>query len=135
MRGYIPVTPKEIEEFASAGTFRFSHAYVMTTDYQRENVEEDHEELEFQLSYSAALESRERLQSQNGFVLALDLELSQLGIENEDTIQLTADLRWSQVESVLVAESEEEELTWFAGQEVETQLPIWLKGGLINGTA
>lgn len=129
------MTPKEIEEFANVEVLRFPHAYVMTTNYQRENIDEDHEELEFQLSYLAALESKQRLQSQYGFVLALDLELSQLGIEYEDTIELIADLRWNQVESVLVAESEDEELTWFARQEVETQLPIWLKGGQISGSA
>jgi hypothetical protein len=135
MRGYIPVTPIEIEEFSTAGFLRSPHAYAMTASFQRENVDEDHEELEFQLSFRAALESRRRLQLDVGYVVALDLEVNQLGVERDDTIELVADLRWTQVESILVSDSEEEELTWFARQEVETQLAEWLRAGKRNGAS
>lgn len=126
MRGYLPVSPIEIEEFSSSGSFRCPYAYVMTSNFQRENVEEDHEELEFQLSYLAAQKSRQGNGLGAGFVIALDLEEAQLGSEGAETIGLSAELRWDQVESVLVSDSDEEELTWYARQEVDTQLPGWL---------
>jgi hypothetical protein len=135
MRGYIPVVPTEIDEFASAGIFRPPHAFAMTSNFQRDNVGEDHEELEFRLSYLAALDSRERLGFEVGYVLALDLEESQLGNEFGDTIELIAEVRWSQVESILLLESEEDELTWFARQEVEGELPRWLRMAVRDGAS
>lgn len=134
MRGYLPVTPIEIQEFAASGICLAPYAYVMTSNVQRENADEDHEEIEFQLSYLAALDSRRRGMSVAGFALAIDLEIAQLGIEGDETIELVGKIRWNQVESVLVAESEDEELTWFASQEVRTQLPFWLEVRTSDGS-
>ncbi len=135
MRGYLPIKPTEIGEFASSGIFLAPYAYVMTSTVQSENIDEDQEEIEFQLSYRAALDSRRRNTSDSGFALAIDFEITQLGIEKGDTIELVSEIRWNQVESILVAESEEEELTWFASQEVEGQLPTWLGAWRSDGSA
>lgn len=135
MRGYLPVKPTEIRDFLSSGILHAPYGYVMTSAVQRENIDEDQEEIEFQMSYRAALDSRRRSARESGFALAIDFEMAQLGVEKGETIELVGELRWDQVESVLVAESDEEELTWFASQEAEAQLPVWLELRTSDGSA
>jgi hypothetical protein len=134
MRAYVSVTPQQIEQFYLAGTLRFPFAFALTPLYSKSNLGADDEEMEFELSYMAAAAARSNQDSVDGygFVLAVDLGESQKGQELAETVELIADLSWSQVESVLVAESEEPELTWFAAQEVATQLPDWLSKQRLN---
>ncbi len=128
MRAYIAVSPQEIEIFSTTGKFHFPSAYALTPQFSKDNSGADEEEMEFELSYLAAQSSRSRLSrvDESGFVLAVDLGESQKGAEHSETVELVTDLEWSQVASILVAHSEELELTWFAAQEVKEVLPKWL---------
>ena len=128
MRVYVPVSPEQIDRFAHDGAIRFPTAFALTPLYSKANLGADEEEMEFELSCLAAQESRETLGRSDGygFALAVDIGESQKGEEFAQTVDLVSDLQWSQVESVLVAESAELELTWYATQEVVTQLPLWL---------
>jgi len=128
MRAYIPVVPSQIEVLLREGRFRFPQAFVTTRLFFEENSEVDEEEREFELSLLAAQESREIQKSQesNGYVLAVNLTSVQSGNESGFQVALLSELEWSQVDAVLIAQSEEEELTWFASQEVQDNLPSWL---------
>jgi hypothetical protein len=128
MRAYIPVAPEEIERFAREGNFRFASAYALTPLFSKANLGADEEEMEFELSYLAAQASKVRLarEDENGFALAVDLLESQKGAELEETVELVTALDWLQVDSLLVAHSEEDELTWYGAQEVPEELAKWL---------
>lgn len=72
--------------------------------------------------------SRQRQSSDDalGFVLAVDLEKGQAGNLEGDQVWLLSNLSLKQVQSLLVAESNEVELSWFAPQEIANYLPNWL---------
>ena len=128
MRAYIPVVPSQIEVLLREGRFRFAQAFVTTRLFFEENSEVDEEEREFELSLLAAQASREIQESQesNGYVLAVNLTSVQSGSESGSQVELLSEIEWSQVDAVLIAQSEEGELTWFASQEVQDNLPSWL---------
>lgn len=128
MRAYLSVTPQELTEFLNKGTLNFPSAFALTPTFLEQNDDEDEEELEFELSWLAAQESRSRQGSSEalGFVLAVDLNDDQLGEEADNQVKLLSEISWRQVESALIAESDETELTWFASQEIPTYLPRWL---------
>ena len=128
MRAYIPVVPSQIEVLLREGRFRFAQAFVTTRLFFEENSEVDEEEREFELSLLAAQASREIQESQesNGYVLAVNLTSVQSGSESGFQVEVLSEIEWSQVDAVLIAQSEEEELTWFASQEVQDNLPSWL---------
>jgi len=127
MRAYIAVTTEELSALVERGQFPFGSAFVLTTEFAQANSELDEEELEFQLSWIAAQASRNEGEASQslGFVLAVDLSNSQIGNSIGEQVELLAEIMWSQVESVLVSESEEPELTWYASQELAIYLPAW----------
>ena len=131
MRGYIAVTPELIGQFQSAGKFHFESAFITTRAFFEDNPEVDEEEREFDLSWLAAVESREIQGSDEllGFVLAVDITSAQAGEEIGYQIQLQSPLDWSQIESLLVAESSDAELTWYASQEISENLAGWIGAG------
>ncbi len=130
MRAYYPVTPQRLQVFLTSGSLQAERAFVVDQQLQGFDGEngDDEEELEFQASWAAATRSRE-IQGDSakfGLVLALDLEPEQIGVVQADEVGLLTDLSWSQVQSLLVSESAEIELSWFAPQEIATYLPQWL---------
>ena len=127
MRGYVALTPKELQDFINSGTFDTPSAFVASIDLE-ENLDVDQEELEFEMSWLAAQESRGKqdLPEARGFVLAVDLVNDQVGEKKENQVSLLSPISWSQVESLLLSESDEPELSWFAAQEIPTYLPQWL---------
>lgn len=128
MRGYLAVTPAVLGEFLGRGSYRFKSAFVTTRTFFEENSEVDEEEREFELSWLAALDSRAQQGSDGncGFVLAVDLLGAQTGNEIRNQIELLGDISWSQVESLLVAETDEPELTWYASQEIAEHIRHWM---------
>lgn len=115
-------------DFFEHGIYRFKTAYVTTRTFFHENSEVDEEEREFELSWLAAQDSREQ-QGTNGslgFVLAVDLGSAQTGSEVGNQIELTSEISWPQVESLLIAESAESELTWYASQEIAEHIQQWI---------
>ncbi|MDP1712017.1 MAG: hypothetical protein Q8K86_06120 [Candidatus Nanopelagicaceae bacterium] len=127
MRAYLAVTTAELSALLEKGLFPFRSAFILTTEFAQANPELDEEELEFQLSWIAAQTSRNGGEASHslGFVLAVDLANNQIGDTVGEQIELLSEISWSQVESVLVSESEEPELTWYASQELATYLPAW----------
>lgn len=130
MRAYLPVTPQGLQAFLTSGTFHTDRAFVVDQSSLESNgaTADDQEELEFEVSWHSAEKSRE-IQGGSapfGFVLAVDLEPGQTRVAQADEVALLSDISWSQVQSLLVSESEEPELSWFAPQEVATYLPQWL---------
>lgn len=128
MRAYLAVTLDELSQLLEKQTFAFETAYILTTQFAQNNPDLDEEELEFELSWQAAQASRSRGESLDspGFVIAVDLFNGQIGESREYRVPLLSEIQWSQVESILVAESEESELTWYASQELGTYLPQWM---------
>lgn len=127
MRAYLAVTTEELSALLEKGSFPFRSAFILTTEFAQTNPELDEEELEFQLSWIAAQASRNGGEASRslGFVLAVDLANNQIGDSMGEQIELLSEVTWSQVESVLVSESEEPELTWYASQELAIYLPAW----------
>ena len=128
MRAYLAVTLDELSQLLEKQSFAFASAYILTTPFAQNNPDLDEEELEFELSWQAAQGSRSRGESPDspGYVLAVDLFNAQIGESREYRVPLLSEIQWSQVESILVAESEESELTWYASQELVTYLPQWM---------
>ena len=127
MRAYVAITPTELRGFMDSGLFHADKALIVG-QANSENPESDTlEELEFESSWQAAMESRAMQTPEAlGLVLAVDLETEQVGAIRGNHVDVLSSLSWSQVQSLLLAESDEAELSWFAAQEIATYLPQWL---------
>ncbi len=130
MRAYIPITPMELQTFAETGSLHTAQGLIVDPQSSAgvEMDADDQEEQEFEVSWEAAVESREMQADPHalGFVLAVDLEPGQMGQVQGNNVGLLSDISWSQVQSLLLSESDEEELSWFGPQEIPTYLPQWL---------
>lgn len=128
MRCYISVTPEELKGFLSTGSLSVPTGMTVTQARADENPEADEEELEFDVSCIAAQMSklRQGLTDSLGFALALEVPISKTGPMSEQGVTLLEPLQWSYVEAILVSDSEEDELSWYAPQEAQTQLASWL---------
>lgn len=130
MRAYIPITPMDLQTFIESRSF-FAAQGLIVDPQSSDGVEmdaDDLEEEEFAVSWEAAVKSREMQADPRamGFVLAVDLESGQMGQVQGNEVDLLSDISWSQVQSLLLSESDEEELSWFGPQEIPTYLPQWL---------
>ena len=130
MRAYVAITPIELHGFINSGSFKASRVLIVdhTNSENLESNSETEEEWEFESSWQAAKESRAMQESPAalGLVLAIDLEPDQVGATQANYVEVLSNLSWSQVQSLLLAESEDVELSWFAAQEIPTYLPQWL---------
>lgn len=130
MRAYVPITPAELQNFLNDGEFEVTEALIVEPGAlaAADLDETEQEELEFERSWNAALVSRQRQGSDQalGLVLAAELDREQAGKIEGDHVALLSKLEWTQVQSLLVAESEETELSWFAPQEIASYLSKWL---------
>ncbi len=130
MRGYVAITPSGLQDFIETGSFHVTKALIVDPKNfgSLETNSEDQEELEFESSWKAAEESRAMQSSPDalGLVLAVDLGQEQLGQIEGNQVGLLSEISWPQVQSLLLSESEEPELSWFAAQEIPTYLPQWL---------
>lgn len=130
MRAYLAVTPSELQSFLVTGSFQTTKALIVdpANSGSLGTNSVDQEELEFESSWQAAEQSRAMQGSTGalGLVLAVDLVQEQLGEIEGNQVCLLSDISWSQVQSLLLSESEEPELSWFAAQEIPTYLPQWL---------
>lgn len=130
MRAYVAITPQELQSFLSAGNFKATQALIVD-QAEFENLDSDaetQEEMEFESSWQAAMQSRAMQAGTEalGMVLAVDLATEQMGAIEGNHVILLSDLSWSQIQSMLLADSEDRELSWFAAQEIATYLPQWL---------
>lgn len=130
MRAYIPITPMELQTFVETGSFHRAQGLIVDPQSSAgvEMDADDQEEQEFEVSWEAAVKSREMQADPNaiGLVLAVDLEPGQMGEIQGNNVGLLSDISWAQVQSLLLSESDEQELSWFGPQEIPTYLKQWL---------
>jgi len=127
MRAYIGVTAFEVQEFLLSGEFDVSDAYAATPTFIFSNSDLDEEEVEYTLSLIAAEDAVELLDAAGtACVLALEVPESIIEAEHEMSISLTAPLQWDYVQCCFEVSPDGQELTWFATQEIASNLVTWL---------
>lgn len=128
MRAYLPIAHSDLLEFLKLGSFDATKVFAPTESFVTDNLDCDEEELEYLLSMSAAEVALELGVSANspGIVLALEIDASQVGDIQEATLKLNSALKWSQVQCALISYVNEDELLWFATQEISQELQNWL---------
>jgi len=127
MRAYIGVTASEVQEFLLSGEFDVSDAYAATPTFIFSNSDLDEEEVEYTLSMIAAEDAVELLDATGtACVLALEVPESIIEVEHEMSISLSAPLQWDYVQCCFEVSPDGQELTWFATQEIASNLVTWL---------
>jgi hypothetical protein len=127
MRAYLPLSHDELAAFLNNGSTELESILAPTPFYVGENEDLDEEEIEYLLSLEAAQASMEMRPSNKapGIVLAIELEAQQVNIVNENSVTLNSPITWEQVQCALLLFPDEEELIWFATQEIEINLGEW----------
>jgi hypothetical protein len=130
MRGYLALTPDELAQLLGDCEISIDTAFVPTSQFKSSNPELGEEESEYILSLLAAEDSisYQGDSAKFSFVLAVDLEPTQLGEESVVEVNLTSPIKFSQADCLFVgdAKADDGELTWYAAQEIAIQLPNWL---------
>ena len=127
MRAYLPISHDELAAFLNSGSKELESILAPTPFYVGENEDLDEEEIEYLLSLEAAQTAFE-LRSSNkapGIVLAIELEPQQVNIVNENSVTLNSAITWAQVQCALLLFPDDEELIWFATQEIEINMGEW----------
>jgi len=128
MRAYVGVTALELQEFLQSGEFDVSDAYAATSTFIASNSDLDEEEVEYTLSLIAAEDAIELKTESTGTacVLALEVPPAIIGAEHDMSISLTSALQWDYLQCCFEVSADGEELTWFATQEIATNIAHWL---------
>jgi hypothetical protein len=85
--------------------------YAPTIKFITENPELDEEEAEYEISMIAARNS-------GGYVIALEIPEKQITQHFEESVELNSNIVWENVEALFVYDSVDDELTWYATQEI-----------------
>ena len=127
MRAYLPITQKDLEGFLVNKSLEVEELYAPTIHFVVENPELDEEELEYFLSVAAGEEALELRLSEKapGIVVAFEIENEQIAEHYAQSITLTSSVQWDQVQCALLAFQGDDELIWFATQEIELHLAEW----------
>ena len=127
MRAYLPLSHDELVAFLNSGSKDLESILAPTPFYVGENEDLGEEEIEYLLSLEAAQASMQMRPSNKapGIVLAIELEAQQVNTVNENSVTLNSPITWEQVQSALLLFPDEEELIWFATQEIEINLGEW----------
>ena len=127
MRAYLPLSHDELAAFLNTGSKELESILAPTPFYVGENEDLDEEEIEYLLSLEAAQASMQMRPSNKapGIVLAIELEAQQVNTVNENSVTLNSPITWEQVQCALLLFPDEEELIWFATQEIEINLGEW----------
>lgn len=127
MRAYLPISYDELMAFLNAGSKTIESILAPTPFYVGENEDLGEEEIEYLLSLEAAQDAIELRSSDKapGIVLAIELEAQQVNEVNENSVTLNSAITWEQVQCALLLFPDEEELIWFATQEIEINLGEW----------
>jgi len=127
MRAYLPITQKDLEGFVLTKGLEVDELYAPTIHFVVENPELDEEELEYLLSVAAGEEALELRLSEKapGIVVAFEIEKEQIAEHYAQSITLTSSVQWDQVQCALLAFQGDDELVWFATQEIELHLAKW----------
>ena len=127
MRAYLPISHDELAAFLNSGSKELESILAPTPFYVGENEDLDEEEIEYLLSLEAAQSALELRSSNNapGIVLAIELEPQQVNTVNENSVTLNSAITWAQVQCALLLFPDDEELIWFATQEIEINMGEW----------
>ena len=127
MRAYLPITQKDLEGFLVNKSLEVEELYAPTIHFVVENPELDEEELEYFLSVAAGEEALELRLSEKapGIVVAFEIEKEQIAEHYAQSITLISSVQWDQVQCALLAFQGDDELVWFATQEIELHLAEW----------
>ena len=127
MRAYLPISHKDLEGFVLNKSFMADELYAPTIHFVVENPDCDEEELEYLLSVAAGEEALENRLSEKapGIVIAFEIEREQIAEHHAQSITLTSPLQWDQVQCALLAFQGDDELVWFATQEIDLHLAEW----------
>ncbi|GBL28717.1 hypothetical protein EMGBS9_05440 [Actinomycetota bacterium] len=127
MRAYLPISHDELVAFLNSGSKTIESILAPTPFYVGQNEDLGEEEIEYLLSLEAAQDAIELRSSDKapGIVLAIELEAQQVNAVNENSVTLNSALTWEQVQCALLLFPDEEELIWFATQEIEINLGEW----------
>jgi len=127
MRAYLPLSHDELAAFLNSGSKELESILAPTPFYVGENEDLDEEEIEYLLSLEAAQASMEMRPSNKapGIILAIELVAQQVNTVNENSVTLNSPITWEQVQCALLLFPEEEELIWFATQEIKINLGEW----------
>ena len=127
MRAYLPISHKDLEGFVSSKSLEVDELYAPTIHFEVENPDCDEEELEYLLSIAAGQEALELRLSEKapGMVVAFEIEKDQIAEHYAQSITLSSSLRWDQVQCALLAFQGDDELVWFATQEIELHMGEW----------
>ncbi len=127
MRAYLPISHKDLEAFVLNKSIDIDEAFAPTQEFVTANVDCDEEELEYLLSIAAGEEALDLRLSEKapGIVLAFEVSDEQIAESYEDSITVKAALPWDQLQCALLAFQGDDELVWFATQEIEIHLGEW----------
>jgi hypothetical protein len=127
MRAYLPISHKELEAFVLSKSIDADEVFAPTHAFVADNLDCDEEELEYLLSVAAGEEALELRLSEKapGIVLAFEITEEQIAESYEDSVTLKTALPWEQIQCALLAFQGDDELVWFATQEIEIHLAEW----------
>ena len=109
MRGYLALTPDELAQLLDDGEISIDTAFVSTGQFKSVNPELGDEESEYILSLLAAEDSisYQGDSAKFSFVLAIDLDVSQIGEESEVEVNLTSPIKFSQADCLFVGAADD----------------------------
>jgi hypothetical protein len=127
MRAYLPISHKDLEAFVLTKSFDADEVFAPTQAFVSENSDCDEEELEYLLSIAAGEEALDLRLTEKapGIVLAFEVTDEQIAESYEDSITLKTALPWDQLQCALLAFPGDDELVWYATQEIEIHLAEW----------
>ena len=127
MRAYLPISHKDLEAFVLTKSIDADEVFAPTPAFVADNLDCDEEELEYLLSVAAGEEALELRLSEKGpgIVLAFEVTDEQIAESYEDSITLKTALPWNQLQCALLVLQGDDELVWFATQEIEIHLAEW----------
>jgi hypothetical protein len=127
MRAYLPISHKDLEAFVLSKSIDADEVFAPTPAFVSDNLDCDEEELEYLLSIAAGQEALELRLSEKapGIVLAFEIKDEQIAENYEDSITLKTALPWELLRCALLAFEGDDELVWFATQEIELNLAGW----------
>lgn len=111
MRAYLALSIEEVRDFYAKKSFNPEIVYAPTIKFITENPELDEEEAEYEISMIAARNS-------GGYVIAVEIPEKQITQHFEESVELNSNLLWENVEALFVYDSSDDELTWYATQEI-----------------
>ena len=127
MRAYLPISHKDLEAFVLTKSCAADEVFAPTQAFVSDNSDCDEEELEYLLSIAAGEEALDLRVTEKapGIVLAFEVTDEQIAESYEDSITLKTSLPWDQLQCALLAFPGDDELVWFATQEIEIHLAEW----------